>query len=407
MTDYVRLEARIRTICLLVLALVAAGMAAYWLRNVMVPFVLAVFLASVMSPVIDWFTLRWNLPRPLSVSLTLALSLVVLFLLASVVTTSVTELTEQSQTYVARFRYVLDQAIDRLPFAKERQDEMLERLTSEFTASIGSVLAATTNGIFFLLSQLTVVLLSLVFILFGGATRTDPLPGVWGDIDRQVKSYIATKTVLSVITGVLVGSVLMIFNIDLAIVFGLFAFLLNFIPNIGSIISTLLPLPLVIFTPGVSPSVAAAAILIPGLIHFTIGNVVEPKVMGDSLELHPVIILFALTVWGAIWGGIGMLLATPITAIFKILCERLEFTRPIAYALAGDFAPLMGQPARKPLVLTEASKQAMSDQVPAIGHHEEQELEGQRDGAGRDHEHTQSHQDAGHHQIDGHETEED
>lgn len=407
MTDYVRLESRIRTICLLVLALVAAGMAAYWLRNVMVPFVLAVFLASVMSPMIDWFTLRWNLPRPLSVSLTLALSLVVLFLLASVVTTSVTELTEQSQTYVARFRYVLDQTIERLPFAKERQDEMLERLTSEFTASIGSVLAATTNGIFFLLSQLTVVLLSLVFILFGGATRTAPLPGVWGDIDRHVKSYIATKTVLSVITGVLVGAVLFILNIDLAIVFGLFAFLLNFIPNIGSIISTLLPLPLVLFSPGVSPSAAVAAILIPGLIHFTIGNVVEPKVMGDSLELHPVIILFALTVWGAIWGGIGMLLATPITAIFKILCERLEFTRPIAYALAGDFAPLMGQPARKPLVLTEASKQAMRDEVPAISHDEKQKLEGQRDGAGRDHKHTQSHQDTGHDQVDGHKAEED
>ena len=194
------------------------------------------------------------------------------------------------------------------PRQTEVIEQMLERLTSEFTASIGSVLAATTNGIFFLLSQLTVVLLSLVFILFGGATRTDPLPGVWGDIDRQVKSYIATKTVLSVITGVLVGSVLMIFNIDLAIVFGLFAFLLNFIPNIGSIISTLLPLPLVIFTPGVSPSVAAAAILIPGLIHFTIGNVVE-KIM------EPLMVL----VVGAIVLLLGMYLFGTLTRINEVI----------------------------------------------------------------------------------------
>ena len=83
------------------------------------------------------------------------------------------------------------------------------------------------------------------------------------------------------------------------------------------------------------------AILLPGVIQFMIGNIVEPKLLGDSLELSPVVILFSLTVWTALWGGIGALLAVPITATIQILCEQLAFTRPIAALLKGDITALM------------------------------------------------------------------
>jgi AI-2 transport protein TqsA len=114
--------------------------------------------------------------------------------------------------------------------------------------------------------------------------------------------------------------------------------LLNFIPNLGSIIATLLPLPVVLMNPEVSSTTAVLAFVLPALIQFTIGNVIEPNVMGSSLELHPVTILLALVLWGTIWGIVGMLLATPITAAMKILFERLELTAPVANLLAGRLA---------------------------------------------------------------------
>ena len=124
-------------------------------------------------------------------------------------------------------------------------------------------------------------------------------------------------------------------GVDLAMVFGLFAFLLNFIPSIGSIIATLLPVPVVLMSPSLSMPAAIMAIAIPGVIQFSVGNVIEPKIMGDELDLHPVTILLTLIVWGMLWGIAGMLLATPITAVMKILFSKNELTAPIADIMAG------------------------------------------------------------------------
>ena len=117
---------------------------------------------------------------------------------------------------------------------------------------------------------------------------------------------------------------LQVLGVELALAFGFFAFLLNFIPTLGSVISTVLPLPVVLMNPEISITVAVLAIVIPGSIHFLIGTWSEPLVIGDSLELHPVTVLVSLMVWGTLWGAVGMLLATPITAVLSILSNQAE-----------------------------------------------------------------------------------
>ena len=103
---------------------------------------------------------------------------------------------------------------------------------------------------------------------------------------------------------------------------------------------TFLPLPVVIASPDVSMAAAVLAIAIPGAIQLTIGNIIEPKVMGESLDLHPVAILLNLIIWGMLWGIVGMLLSTPILAVMKILFEKFEGTRPLAALLAGRIGDL-------------------------------------------------------------------
>ena len=151
----------------------------------------------------------------------------------------------------------------------------------------------------------------------------------------MTKRYLIAKTGVSVFAGILVWCVLAVMGVPLALVFGLMAGLLNFVPNIGSIIATLLPLPVVLVDPDVSATTAVLAIAVPAGIQIVLGSLVEPRIIGNSLDLHPVPILLALIFWGTMWGVIGMLLAAPITAILRILLEKLEITAPIGRLLAG------------------------------------------------------------------------
>jgi len=178
--------------------------------------------------------------------------------------------------------------------------------------------------------------LIFLFFLLAGASEVRK-QGVRADVETKLQRYLLVQTAISAATGLLVGSVLGLLGIPLAMVFGLFAFLLNFIPSIGSVIATLLPLPMVLVGAEITPLVAVLAIALPAAIQFVLGNVVSPKVMGDSLELHPVTVLLALMLWGSLWGIVGMLLATPITAVMRMLFDRLDVTRPLARLMAGHF----------------------------------------------------------------------
>ncbi|MHC4732727.1 MAG: AI-2E family transporter, partial [Planctomycetota bacterium] len=200
---------------------------------------------------------------------------------------------------------------------------------------IGGVVKGTMSAIGGVLQKGLLVLIFLIFLLGGHNLEAAPASRTWREIKESIQGYLITKTIVSAITGVLVGVTLKALGVDMAVAFGLFAFVLNFIPNIGSVISTLLPLPVVLLNPEVSTTVAVLAIAIPGAIQFVIGNVLEPRLLGTSLDLHPIVILVALIFWSVIWGPVGMLLAAPITAILRILFSKLDVTAPLANLLAG------------------------------------------------------------------------
>ena len=151
---------------------------------------------------------------------------------------------------------------------------------------------------------------------------------------RRSRRYLVTKVSTSTVTGLLTGVILALFGLDLALVFGVLAFFLNFIPSVGSIIATLLPIPMAMVQFD-SFWMIAGIVLVPGAVQMTIGSGIEPVLMGEGLELHPVTILLALVFWGLIWGVVGMFLAAPITAVLRIVLDRFEMTRPIAGLLAG------------------------------------------------------------------------
>ena len=331
-------EQRIQTLCLLVLSTIAVATALYWLRPILIPFILAVFFSLGLTPLVDAQTQRLKFPGALAVLTTLILMSIILLFIAGLVSSSLQELSANAAAYQEQILLMLERGRAALPLEAlgiEDADAAFDPLSVIPVASVGGLLMGTTNAILDLFSQGFIVMIFTFFLLAGSSGVNRQQSGVRSEIESQVKGYIVNQTLISAGTGTLVWLILAMLGVDLALVFGLFTFLLNFIPNIGSIIAVLLPLPVVLFSPDLSTTQAVLAIALPMSVQFVIGNVITPKIMGDALDLHPVTILLALMFWGALWGIVGMLLATPITSILKILMERFDVTEPLARVLAG------------------------------------------------------------------------
>ncbi len=153
--------------------------------------------------------------------------------------------------------------------------------------------------------------------------RKKKIEKTFKDITEQVQRYIATKFLISLVTAVIIGIVLWIFDIDFLIVWAVLTFFLNFIPNIGSIIAIILPtLMTLIQYESVGYTLLVASILT--IIQNLIGNILEPKILGNKLGLNPLIILLSLLLWGYVWGIAGMFLSVPLTAVVKIIISNSE-----------------------------------------------------------------------------------
>ena len=155
------------------------------------------------------------------------------------------------------------------------------------------------------------------------------------DASRQVARYLTVKTIISAVTGVLVWLTLTIIGQDLAPFWGLMAFLLNFIPNLGSffIMVATMTLGLAQFYPEWN-RIAAVWIAMPA-IQIVMGNILDPTLQGYQLDLSPLVILISLVVWGWIWGITGMFLAVPLTVALKIILDHIEGLRPFAVMMGS------------------------------------------------------------------------
>lgn len=328
-------ERHIQTVCLFILSVVAIAFALWWLRPVMIPFVLALFFSIGLSPLITFQSRYLHFPRPLAALATLVFGCVLLVVLGSVVSVSVSQLSENTDVYQRKINQLLERLIILAESFGLEPVNTFSSLSALPIEKVSGMLTGATKAILDLLSKGSLVLVFLFFLLLGNSSRTETGGGVIGEVERRIKRYLVAKAVISAATGVLVGFVLSMLRVELALVFGLFAFLLNFVPSVGPVVATLLPLPVVLVSPNSSLTIIVLAIALPALIQLIVGSLIEPKIMGGSLDLHPITVLLALIVWGMLWGGVGMLLAVPLTAVMKIFFERMDHTAPLAELLAG------------------------------------------------------------------------
>ncbi len=327
---------KINNICLLILAGTAIILGLMFTRPILVPFVISLFLYSVMLPMIQGLKERWKLPHVMSVLITLSILVLSVLLITFFVISSVEgflsgsieyrarllEFLNELSAFTSRFGYTFDAATLRQELRQVPVLSLVRRLGSDFSAIAG---------------YLVLVIVFTFFLVLGSEQALAKGQNQFTkEIFFQVSRYLRMKTLMSVATGVLVGAILGILGVDLAFMFALLATLLNFIPSLGSIAATALPLPIVLLQYGMGWQFMTVLALTGG-VQLIIGNLIEPKLMGESMDLHPITILIFLMFWGLVWGIPGMFMAVPITAVVRIVLLRIENTRTLAEILAGRF----------------------------------------------------------------------
>jgi len=341
-------QARIQTACLIILVAIALTYVVYWLRPVLVPFVVSIFVVSGVTPILELLEHRLNVSRLVAAGLTFLSGFALLVVFGISIWLSVLDLSSNASGYRSRVRELVSEIEDKLPISLSNQETeesaarpripitQGEKVTSLIDGIVGNAISVVSQTFLSLVST-SVVVLIFVFFLLLGSPAIDKSHQTVQEINKQVRTYLSLKTVISIFTGFTFGLALHLFGVPMAFTFGVLAFLLNFVPNVGPIAASLLPLPLIILAPDATMLWMASVIIVINVVQLISGNVVEPKLMGESSDLHPVTILLALMFWGVMWGVIGMFLATPITAAIRIVLERLEQTKPIARLMAGRY----------------------------------------------------------------------
>lgn len=318
---------------------VVAGMRAS--ADIVVPFLLAVFIAIISAPALDWLEGR-GLPRIVAMAAVLAVIVAAGVFITGLVGSSLGRFTSSVPEYTARLNGYTE-AVENwlnghgIPFeAKELRGfidaSRVMKLAADMFNSFGGVL---TNAF--------LIFLTVVFILFETASIAVKVRAVADDPDDtlarlqtvtdSVKRYLAMKTLTSLATGVVIGISLAILGVDNAVLWGLLAFMLNYVPNIGSIIAAVPAVLFALVQLGVGGALATAVIFL--VVNIVIGSVVEPRLMGRGLGLSTLVVFLSLVFWGWVLGPVGMFLSVPLTMAVKIALANHEGTRWVSVFLSS------------------------------------------------------------------------
>lgn len=365
---------RTQNICLVLLATIAVSFSLFYLKSVLLPFVIALFVVIGCRPILEFVEKQLKLPRSIAFGLSFLIGNLLLIGFALLLWFSITDLQNKSSVYEKRMNIIATWVVEKLPsdpptpepndISKENSEQdtkelapttlsgnndlpknpkaAVEEIFQSISSFIQEQLVRLASSLANLLSYGILILIFVFFLLMGNTGQipdpdqtTENQPRILGEIEEQIRKYLFMKTVISMFTGFAFGLVLWLFGVPLATVFGFLAFLLNFIPNIGPLIGCALPVPFLILNSNISPTAGIICFVLISTIQFVSGNVIETRIMGKSFDVSPITLLLALMFFGLIWGIIGMFLATPIVSILKIVLHQRSSTRPIANLLAG------------------------------------------------------------------------
>ncbi len=338
-----RLE--IVTMSLLLLVLVVFLLEKF--RPILEPLFVGLFIVYVILP-LHTMLVRRGMPSMVAYAAILLLLMLMVFGVGTLAYVNGRELTTRLPVYEASLETMLHDAVANMPVEIPHETRLLRDLPIRQYISSQQLFTAlgTAVGTFFdFFTWLAVTFLYLLFLIVEketfpqrirrafGEQQARQVLGVAESINQAIAHYISVKTLVSALAGLASLVVLLAFDVDFAITWALLIFLFNFIPYVGSLVATAMPILLSLVQLGFWPFVAVAVLLIA--VQQIIGSYLEPRLTGQRLNVSPLLILVSLAFWGLLWGIVGMILAVPLLVILKIVLENIKETKPIATLISN------------------------------------------------------------------------
>lgn len=320
-------------------------------RPILVPLVLGVFVAYIFMTITDWLrnapVLGRFLPGWLAHLGAIALIAAVIWALVLMVTGNIAQVERQMPVYRENLQALIDRLSDLLSLEEvPTLPEVFQRAVAAI--DLGKAVGSTVGVVAAMLGNILVIFIYTAFVLMerralmaklerladtpAGARR---IAAALGEISARIGRYLTLKAFVSAVVGLASWAIMRLVGIDYAEFWAVLIFILNFIPYVGSFIAVLLPVALSLVQFGtLGPFLVALIGLVS--VQVAVGNFLEPKLMGRSLNLSPVVILLSLAAWSALWGVVGAFLCVPIMVIMMIIFAEFEVTRPLAILLSQD-----------------------------------------------------------------------
>lgn len=311
-------------------------------KALLVPFLVALFLALITVRPMLWMQSK-RVPAILAALIIVSAIVLILTVVGAIVGTSIAEFTAALPSYQSRLDTIVNGAI-RFGVEKLGMDETIQGIGDMLNPGFAmGMVARLLNGMRGLLTNVFLIFITMIFLLLEASTIRTKVAAAFGsaadNVDKQrlflqdLGRYLGIKTVVSFATGFLAWVVTWAIGVDFPLLWGMLAFLLNYVPTVGSIIAAVPPvlLALVQFGPGEAIGVLAGFVA----INILFGNFLEPRLMGYGVGISPLVVIIGLFFWGWVLGPIGMLLSVPLTMTLKMALESNEDTRWIAIFLGS------------------------------------------------------------------------
>jgi predicted PurR-regulated permease PerM len=355
---------RLQTGALLIIAFAVVLFLLVQARFVLISLATAIILFSLTSDVINFIARQRIGPFRISSTLSSIAAMVIitaaLLILTSILLAQVNTVLVTTLSYADRAPSAVASLFSWL--GEDSQLAISNALRSVDVSNYLRSAASQASGIM----QATVLIILFVGFLFaeriwfetkllslsGDEAHAERVGKIIQSIIHRVNYYLLVKTVISAITGAMVYVLARAFDIELATSIGIITFVLNFIPNIGSIVATAL-IALVAHVELGDPTTTLAVFTIAGIIQFVNGSIIDPMLMGRALRLSSFGIILSLAFWGAVWGIPGMFLSVPIMVMMMVVCSYVPNLRPFAVLLSREGLPetekMLDQPIERDL----------------------------------------------------------
>lgn len=309
---------------------------------IVVPFLLAIFIAVIASPPLFWLQQR-GVPKLLAMLLVTMVVIVVGLVMAALIGTSLNDFSAAIPAYSERLGKEMNSIISWLT---QHGVNMPTQITQNAfdPSAVMKFVGKLFSGLSGVLTNTFLILMTVIFILLEASSLPIKMRNILSDpqnsmqqlqqLGTSLNHYVALKTAVSLLTGICIAVWLQIIGVDYPILWGMLAFLLNFIPNIGSIIAAIPAVLLALIQAGYHLALLAAIGYL--VVNVVVGSVIEPRILGRGLGLSTLVVFLSLVFWGWILGPVGMLLSVPLTMIVKVALENNQDTRWIAVLLGSE-----------------------------------------------------------------------